>query len=365
MKENLKVKHMFPGGNTTKGFYSFFDQILSQNDANHIFSIKGGPGVGKSSVMKKIGKVMTDLGYCVEYHHCSSDPNSLDALVITDLKIALLDGTCPHIVDPENPGAVDEIINLGEYWNEEKLKSNKDNIVKVNSDIKRNFAKAYHYLKSAKKIYEVYEKTEKLAFKVNNFNLLKGNIINELFNNIPIEEKIGKERHLFSFALTPIGITQYRDTLINECQKRYIFKESIGATSEELMNEIKNEAIKRGLDVDCYHSPIKIEKIEDLIIPEIGVSLSAHHDYNKCEFDYDKEIDLKEFLDKEILSAYIDELNEDKEMFEKLLYKGLAYITKAKSIHDLLEEYYIPSMDFTKIDQLVNKLIDKILKYKK
>src|SRR5690554_4674737 len=113
MDNNCKIKHMFPGGNTTVGFYSYFDQILPYENANHIYSLKGGPSVGKSSIMKKIGKKMTELGYSLEYHHCSSDPNSLDAIVIPKLKVAFLDGTSPHIVDPKYPGVIDEIVNLG------------------------------------------------------------------------------------------------------------------------------------------------------------------------------------------------------------------------------------------------------------
>ena len=48
---------------------------------------------------------------------CSSDNNSLDGIVIPKLKIAILDGTA-HVVDPVFPGVVDEIINLGQFWDE-------------------------------------------------------------------------------------------------------------------------------------------------------------------------------------------------------------------------------------------------------
>ena len=40
------IKHVFPGGNTTKGFYSYYDYILGQEEATRIICIKGGPGVG-------------------------------------------------------------------------------------------------------------------------------------------------------------------------------------------------------------------------------------------------------------------------------------------------------------------------------
>ena len=44
------------GGNTSKGFYSRFDNIISPEEARRIFVIKGGPGTGKSTLMKTFQK---------------------------------------------------------------------------------------------------------------------------------------------------------------------------------------------------------------------------------------------------------------------------------------------------------------------
>lgn len=363
MKNKCLVKHVFPGGNTTNGFHSFFNQILSQDEANHIISFKGGPGVGKSSIMKKIGRHMTSLNYHIEYHHCSSDPNSLDAIMIPDLKVALMDGTSPHIVDPINPGVVDEIINLGQYWNEDGIRSNKDKIMKVNKERKRMFSKAYQYLKAAKKVYETYETTEKMMRKNKEFNKIKVDIINDIFRDNIYLNKIGKKRDLFSYGLTPIGITHFRDTIICNAKTKYSFMESVGISSEEIMNDIIHEALKRGLDIECYHSPIKIEKVDDILIPELNISISANNQYNKCEFEYDKEVDLTILVNKDIQEQLIDEINVDRELFEVLLYKGLNFINKAKDLHEELESYYIPHMNFKEIDKLIPRLIDKILSY--
>ncbi len=102
---------MFPGGNTSVGFYSYYDYILPQDRAKRIFVIKGGPGVGKSTFMKQIGNELVEKGYDAEFMHCSSDPDSLDGIVIPALEVAFIDGTAPHVVDPKNPGAVDETIH--------------------------------------------------------------------------------------------------------------------------------------------------------------------------------------------------------------------------------------------------------------
>ncbi|SHK14198.1 hypothetical protein SAMN02745975_03743 [Geosporobacter subterraneus DSM 17957] len=95
MDKKGKIKRVFPGGNTAKGFFSYYDNIIGK-EANRLFIIKGGPGVGKSSFMKKIGYEMTEKGYDVEFHQCSSDNGSLDGVVIPALKVAIIDGTAPH-----------------------------------------------------------------------------------------------------------------------------------------------------------------------------------------------------------------------------------------------------------------------------
>ena len=94
-----RIKHVFPGGNTSLGFFSYYDNILSQEEATRIIVIKGGPGVGKSTFMRKIAMEMIDRGYDAEFMHCSSDNNSLDGIVIPAIKVAMLDGTAPHVVD--------------------------------------------------------------------------------------------------------------------------------------------------------------------------------------------------------------------------------------------------------------------------
>ncbi len=115
-----KVRRMFPGGNTSEGFYSFHDNIIDEN-RNMLYILKGMPGGGKSSLMKYIGQKAIEKDYDVEFHHCPSDPESIDGLVIVQLNIALVDGTFPpHIIDPVYPGLIDKLVDLGKFIDEKK-----------------------------------------------------------------------------------------------------------------------------------------------------------------------------------------------------------------------------------------------------
>ena len=108
-------RHYFPGNNTPLGFFSYYGHILGQREANRIICIKGGPGTGKSTFIRKIAGHFAAKGEPIDYLHCSADENSLDGIVLKDKKVAIIDGTSPHMTDPVTPGAVDKIINLGEF----------------------------------------------------------------------------------------------------------------------------------------------------------------------------------------------------------------------------------------------------------
>ena len=86
----------FLGANTAEGFSSRFDQLHPGSRVRKCVIIKGGPGCGKSTFMKKLRRTAVELGADTESYLCSSDPASLDGLLIPALGLAFVDGTAPH-----------------------------------------------------------------------------------------------------------------------------------------------------------------------------------------------------------------------------------------------------------------------------
>lgn len=95
-----KPLHFFLGANTPQGFVSRFDQLADPLDGWREFIIKGGPGTGKSTLMKQAAKAFEPECSRIEWIHCSSDVESLDGVIIHDQKIAIADGTPPQESDP-------------------------------------------------------------------------------------------------------------------------------------------------------------------------------------------------------------------------------------------------------------------------
>ncbi|MBS4537135.1 PRK06851 family protein [Clostridium sp. D2Q-11] len=354
------IRNFFPGGNTSKGFYSYYDYIIEQ-DANRIFVLKGGPGVGKSSIMKKIGKHLNNIGYAVEYHHCSSDNNSLDGIVIPKLRVAMVDGTAPHIVDPKNPGAVDEIVNMGDFWDKDKVEEKKEEILSVNSEVSKCFKRAYKFLMASRPIVEdiIEKNSESMIF--GKVNLAVNEFISEIFMGSPYSDKKGKIRHLFGSAYTPNGHIEYTESILSNAAKVYGIKGDYGTGKTTVLEKIFYSAIERGLDVEVLHTPLIPEKIESVYIKDIKVGITISDAFK----DKNNTLNLNQYINNNIIDKYREKIEEDRKLVNELIARAIENLKEAKSLHDKLEKFYIPNMNFNDVDYLEKELINRILKYDK
>ncbi|NJD01122.1 MAG: ATPase [Ruminiclostridium sp.] len=359
--EKGRIRHMFPGGNTSKGFYSFYNYILLQEEARRIFVIKGGPGVGKSTFMRKTALELFDRGYDVEFMHCSSDYESLDGIVVPKLGISMIDGTAPHIVDPKNPGAVDEIIHLGDFWKEEGMRADREAILKDNKEVGRLFARAYRYINAASSIYEDTAVINGWAMDFAQLNAAAARLIDDFFVSDAIAEKEGNERKLFASALTPKGMQNFLDTILTG--KICAVMGGAGTGTDRLLEKIKTAAIERGFYTEAYYCPLNPAKLEHLVIPDKGIAFTTENKYHKIEKEVSKRIDLNSYLDITALQSYSAALEYNEKTFEALLQKGIDTIAQAKAIHDHMETYYIPNMDFDAVQRCWESTMARILEY--
>ena len=127
MKETNKK--YFLAANSCHGFVSEF--LSNCNEDYKTYIIKGGPGTGKSSFMKKVAAFAAAKGDNVIYCPCSSDPKSLDAVIIPSLKVSIADGTAPHVLEPKYPGISEKLIDLGAFRDDDILIKNRDRIIEL------------------------------------------------------------------------------------------------------------------------------------------------------------------------------------------------------------------------------------------
>lgn len=355
-----KERHLFLGGNTYKGFHSFFSYIINKEDANRILCIKGGPGTGKSHLMKKVAAHFLSKGYSVEYNHCSSDEKSLDGIVIPELKLAMLDGTSPHMTDPIYPGAVDEILNMGVALNNDALSLKKKELISVYKEISSNFQRAYKFLSAAKPIHEDWSRLNAEALDYSKISTITESLKEEIFTKH--KPGFGDERHVFATAFTPNGIITFTEDLITGYKRNFILKGGPGFSKAIILKELGKLAQKKGYFVEYLHDPFDPERIEHILIPEILTSIVTENEISQCSFT-GKVYNLEDFCTSSILEKNKEEIEFNKNIFYELTDKSLALISNAHKIHDDLEAYYIKALDFTVLDNIYNEVINKFEKY--
>ncbi|KUO48886.1 MAG: hypothetical protein APF76_09555 [Desulfitibacter sp. BRH_c19] len=366
---NGTTRNFFPGGNTCLGFYSLYDNIIQQNDASRIFVIKGGPGVGKSTFMKSIGNTMVENGYDIEQHWCSSDNGSLDGIVIPTLGVCLLDGTAPHVVDPKTPGAVDEIIHLGDHWNENMLIENKADILETSQRVSRSFKTAYASLKEAKVIHEEWISYITECVDFTKANQITQKIIGNIFDNLePQYQSFPRSRELFASATTPMGLVNEWPSILQNCQNIFILRGKPGTGKSTVVERVLNRAKSYGLYTEVFRSSFDPLKFSGVYIPTLQVAVinPFPNDYTLDGFETRiAEVDLNIGLMANKVSVYEREISECRERFWNSINRTINYVAKAKRVHDELEAFYVPAMDFSKINQVKVKTLQRILTLRK
>ena len=366
-------RHYFPGNNTPQGFFSYYRYILSQREASRIICIKGGPGTGKSTFMRKIGERFAEMGEDVDFLHCSADDGSLDGVVLKNRRVALIDGTSPHMTDPVTPGAVDRIVNLGDFWNEEGIAAYKDEIIALSEETSGWYRIAYNYLNAARSVYRSLEEVYNKALRSSEVYGLITDIVNREYAHFPIAMCPGRQKKFFASAITAGGLTNYIETLLENISKVYIISVPAGFQNSSFMEILREGAVYRGFDVETYYCPVEPdEKIDHLIVPELGLAFVTVNDYHDIEpwevirdDDSHQEItlmDISDYMDTVILEKNQELIKSLRSEFDILLGKAVKMLEMARDTHLKVEEMYIPHMNFTEVSALADEIFDELRK---
>ena len=141
----------FFGATTIEGAFDYIENLTE--GLNRRYFIKGRPGTGKSTFLKRVAEAAVSAGFDAELYHCAFDPNSLDMVILRGMSLCLFDSTPPHEYFPSRPG--DDVIDIYKAavadQTDEKYRPE---IAAVTSEYKTEIAKAVKQLGKAKKYYD-------------------------------------------------------------------------------------------------------------------------------------------------------------------------------------------------------------------
>jgi ABC-type lipoprotein export system ATPase subunit len=364
--KNGNTKEYFAGGNTMRGFHSLFHYIPGP-DTKRLIIIKGGPGTGKSTLMKQVGQRAREKGMDTELFYCSSDNQSLDGLSVPELGFAMVDGTAPHVIDPKIPGAYDEIVNLGDCWDAGALRPRKDEIAAVIQQNSEWFVQAYQYLRESAVVMDKMRHYMRLAMDDDALTKMTHHLLRELVAALPPASEKAQSRHLFGGAITPAGLVNFYPSILEDVERFYLLTGDPGSGKSTLLRQVYETVTRAGHSTQVYHCAFDPERLDAVVIPVIKtafVKISYPHSFSLPPVHPVKEqytLALSRYSRVSALRASTTERAESQERFWYLLGKAVEMIRSAKRNHDQLEDYYIEAMDFQKIATIRERLLCELL----
>lgn len=352
----------FLGANSCEGFVSAFSESYDPTDGWRAILIKGGPGTGKSSFMKYIAAKAQKKDLETVLCPCSSDPDSLDGVIIPEKKTVVLDTTAPHIVEPKFPGACEEILNLGAYWNSDKLKERADEVIAATECNKLIHRTASRYLAAAGQLLLddlrlANDCTDADAVERFAEGLCRRNIPDRTGTSVSPREQVR-----FIEGITPLGIVAYCKSITDKCENIAVIQDKHGSVSGLIMRRIREYALNNGYNIITLKNPfLPSLLIDHIIIPELSLAFVTENEY--LEFDTDsRRIHSRRFTDTNALKQHRGRMLFDRRAARELIESACAALARAKSSHDLLERFYIESMDFESLSSDADGIAERILK---
>ena len=351
--------HFFLGANSGLGFQNLFTKFCEPENFRDLVILKGGPGCGKSTMMRKIGRAMEERGEMVEYLHCSGDPDSLDGVYIPRIATAVVDGTSPHSIEPRYPVAVDRYVNLGQFYDIEKGKQARDEIIFRTDAYKAAYRDAYHLLRAARELEE-----QRATLMQQGLDRAK---LERRTQGIISREIRGRgggkaDQYRFLGSMTYKGAVWRFDSVETLCPRIYHLLDSAGAAAP-MLQQIHAAARAKDYGAVVCPDPEHTGRIQHLLIPELGVAfLTVREDMEHSGEAY-RRIHLDAMAAPEHLKRWKGKLKLMRKMVKTLRSEAVEHLRAAKEEHDRLEAVYRPYVDFEGLNALTAQEIARIMSY--
>ncbi len=348
----------FAASNSEDGFHSFYREVFDRK-LTHIYIIKGGPGTGKSRLMRHLAGCAERAGYRVEEIYCSSDPTSLDGVIAYDPKgnnhFALLDGTAPHVTEMELPGARDELLYVGDFWSAEQLATRRPLLEKLAATRSAAYRRLYHFLKAMGQCRR--SMTALFEGALNEAKMQSA--VSHILDRYPVGRGY-HQRIMVNASLGMNGAFRF-DPFVSRAGTVFQIKDH-GATAHLLFEEILRQAKRHRLPVWLSYDPLIPTRIDGIFLPDQHIAFVP----------YDKEavlperavvrrLSMRRYLDADAVKVTKADLAIAAKCEERLMEAALEVLRQIKETHFEMESHYQAAMDFDAMEKQIERWTQKII----
>lgn len=351
--QNMGKDAYFAASNSACGFYSYYPQCFDARRIQRVYVVKGGPGTGKSRFLQEIAQIGERLGRQCEYVYCSSDPDSLDGVILTGggTCIALIDATSPHVYEPSLPGVREEIVNLGDFWDPALLAAREEEIRTANAEKARAYRRAYRYLCGVGELEAA--RDELIAPYV------KREAIAALAQRLMQRIEDGDGYSISHALMKSVGMRGEVafDTYLAKASSAFVVRDYRGI-AQYLMQELGDLAVKKRLRIRVSHDPISPERIDGLFLCDSRTAfavLSVEEYAGNC-----KRLDMRRFVEISKTQKIRRALTECERMRRAMLKGAIEALSCVREIHFGLEAIYSSAMDFSKKEEFTKAFANRL-----
>ncbi len=323
------------------GFISCFDHLLPESQLRRMLILKGGPGVGKSTFMRRLHALLSEGDADTALYFCSGDPDSLDAVAAPRAGVLILDGTAPHVVDPIIPGARDSLINLGACLDEAAMRPRLPHIRACMADHAACTRRARAHLSALCALKRDGAAALAACVDASRMADMQRALIAAVMPCPREPQGAAAAVPVIADAVTPKGPL----CLLTEGAQRRIIRLARHAAMDltPVLRALSRAAQAAGYDTEEYLDPTMPGSLLHVGIPALstlvttGEALSA-----ELTFDFAACVPTGSLLRRECA------LEQTHAAITRHTQHAVAAMAQAKQLHDELEAFYVPNMDFAR-----------------
>ena len=349
----------FLGSSTSSGFISHFKSTYNAQKNWHTYILKGSSGCGKSTLLQKICTRLqaADINFNIAY--CTLNPNSLDAVIIPSLKICVMDGTAPHVIEPDFIGITETLVDLGVAIDSKKLHKNKTEILALFREKSRLMKRAENFIKVIASFNNDIADLARDSYDITKISAFSAELVKQ---KIPPKKSLNKpiEQQCFLSSYTSQGHIFLGNTIGALANEIITIEDEFGIASGINMGFIRTAALAAGYDIITCTCPLNpTKKIEHIILPELNLAFTTSNRWHKS-INYTKRIHARRFINAATLRLSKQKINFNRRCIKELSENVTQILQNANNLHENLEKYYKNAIDFAIVDKITEDLITQI-----
>lgn len=351
------LQQYFLGGASPEGFVSDF---LSEQESKYGYLLKGGPGTGKSTLLRNIAGAFSDE--TVSLYHCASDPHSLDAVVLEDRGVYLADATAPHEMSISLPYVNGELVDLGRALHPEQLMGDRDAIVSRSKQNTALHARVKTMLSAISSLQSISVSIGENALQNTKLAAFSERLAKRLVPHGKAKKHGSGAKLLYRqcSALTPAGMVTY----LPEGYRCVLIRDEYGAAASRLLTMLTETVSAGGVQCILTRSfTLKGKPVIHCVIPECELIILTASQLEQEPNDPLMQINLHRFYDPAVLRQQRMIHRFSMKSAASLLTQTTALLSEALQVHDDLEQYFIAAQNRTVLQEITDAVCTSIRKY--